>query len=212
MTGLAELFPAGNAVALLWADPVGLEALTMLAAAHGGHLRDAAEAVKEIVHFSFSHAVIWVRRAYPHSSWMQAAYTATDPEALVRQVEAIAARYPDTYKCHLEFATHPGGPDSVVRAWGVDILLDMPDHGESLDALMAYCQSIGVKVLNPHSYVVEEGGFVGEIAQMLALKATCDPYGILNPGKLATSFYVDREWRGESESEVLSVAPEQLRP
>ncbi|MFI5957397.1 FAD-binding oxidoreductase [Cryptosporangium sp. NPDC051539] len=208
MTGIADLFPAENAVALLWADPAGREALATLVAAHGGHLRDAPEAVKEIVHFSFSHAVIWIRRVYPHSSWMQAAYTASDPDALVRQVEAIAERYPDTYKVHLEFATHPGG---AVRAWGVDILLDMPDHGAALDELMTYCRSIGVRVLNPHSYVVEEGGFVGDIARMLALKATCDPYGILNPGKLATSFYVDRTWRGESESEVRSVAPEQLR-
>lgn len=208
MTGIADLFPAGNAVALLWADPASLEALTTLSAAHGGHLQEAPEAVKEIIHFSFSHAVIWVRRAYPHSSWMQAAYTAADPEALVRQVEAIVERYPDTYKVHLEFATHPG---RTVRAWGIDILLDMPDHGDALDELMAYCRSIGVNVLNPHSYVVEEGGFVGEIATMLALKATCDPYGILNPGKLANSFYVDRTWRGESASEVRSIAPEQLQ-
>ncbi|WP_432825588.1 FAD-binding oxidoreductase [Dactylosporangium sp. CA-092794] len=193
MSGIADLFPAGNAVALLWADPADLEALTALVAAHGGHLQAAPEEVKEIIHFSFSHAVIWVRRAYPHSSWMQATYAATDQEALVRQVEAIADKYPDIYKFHLEFATHPGG---VVRAWGVDVLLDMPDHGEALDELMAYCQSVGVKVLNPHSYVVEEGGFVGDITQMLALKATCDPYGILNPGKLGTSFYAGRAWRG----------------
>jgi FAD/FMN-containing dehydrogenase len=138
---------------------------------------------------------------------MQAAYMATDQIALVRQVEAIADKYPDTYKFHLEFATHS---DGVVRAWGVDILLDMPDHGEALDELMAYCQSVGVKVLNPHSYVVEEGGFVGDVAQMLALKAKCDPYGILNPGKLGNSFYADRAWRGESESKVASIAPEQL--
>ncbi len=207
MTGIADMFPADNAVALLWADAADLEALKTLVAAHGGHLQEAPEAVQEIVHFSFSHAVIWVRRAYPHSSWMQAAYMATDQDALVRQVEAIADKYPDTYKFHLEFATHP---DGVVRAWGVDILLDMPDHGETLDELMAYCQSVGVKVLNPHSYVVEEGGFVGDVAQMLALKATCDPYGILNPGKLGNSFYADRAWRGESESKVASIAPEQL--
>lgn len=211
MPGIADLIPAGNAVALLWADPADLDALKTLVAAHGGHLQETPESVKEIVHFSFSHAVIWVRRAYPHSSWMQAAYLAGDQDALVRQIEAITDRYPDTYKFHLEFATHP---DGVVRAWGVDILLNMPDHGESLDELMAYCRSVGVKVLNPHSYVVEEGGFVGDVAQMLALKAECDPYGILNPGKLGMSFYADRSWRGESESEAtavaLAVAPEQL--
>jgi FAD/FMN-containing dehydrogenase len=207
MTGIADLFPADHAVALLWADPAGLDALTALVAAHGGRLQEAPPDVKEIIHYSFSHAVIWVRRVHPQSSWMQAAYEAADADALVCQVEAIAARYPDTYKFHLEFATHPGG---LVRAWGVDILMGMPDHGEALDELMAFCRSVGVRVLNPHSYVVEEGGFVGDIDAMLALKATCDPHGILNPGKLGSSFYVDRTWRGESASEVVSVAPEQL--
>lgn len=207
MTAIADLFPAANSVALLWADPGGFDALKALAAAHGGRLQEAPEELKEIIHFSFSHAVIWVRRAYPQSSWMQAAYLAADKEALVRQVEAVRSQYPDTYKFHLEFATHPGG---VVRAWGVDILLDMPDHGEALDKLMTYCQSVGVRILNPHSYVVEEGGFVGDVAQMLELKTKCDPNGILNPGKLGKSFYADRAWRGESDSQVLSVAPEQL--
>lgn len=207
MTPIAELFPAQHAVALLWADPAGLAALQALAAAHGGHVQEAPAEVKEIIHFSFSHAVIWVRRAYPRSSWMQATYLAADQDALVRQVEAVAGRYPDLYKFHLEFATHPGG---VVRAWGVDILLDMPDHGEALDELMAFSQSVGVKVLNPHSYVVEEGGFVGDVAQMLALKAECDPYGILNPGKLGNSFYAGRTRRGQSDPGTAVIAPEQL--
>jgi FAD/FMN-containing dehydrogenase len=207
MNAIADLFSADNAVALLLADPADFEALAALASLHSGHLHEVPHTVSELVHFSFSHAVIRVRRTYPNASWMQAAYTATDPEALVGQIEAIARRYPDNYKFHLEFASHPGG---VIRAWGVDILLDMPDHGETLDELMAYCQSVGVKILNPHSYVVEEGGFVGDVTKVLALKSQCDPHGILNPGKLGNSFYVTRSWRGESEATLTSISPEQL--
>jgi FAD/FMN-containing dehydrogenase len=207
MTPIADMFPADHAVALLWADPTDFDALEARASVHGGRVQEVPASVTEIVHFSFSHAVIRVRRAYPHASWMQASYTATDADALVAQIDAIAAKYPDNYKFHLEFATHPVG---VVRAWGVDILLDMPDHGETLDELMAHCRSVGVKILNPHSYVVEEGGFVGDVDEAMALKAACDPFGILNPGKLGSSFYAKRSWRGESRSTVTSVAPEQL--
>jgi hypothetical protein len=207
MTGISDMFSGVRAVALLCADPADFKTLAALASAHEGNLQEVPKSVSDIIHFSFSHAVIRVRRTYPTASWMQATYTATDPDALVRQIEAIAEKYPDNYKFHLEFASHPNG---TIRAWGVDILLDMPDHGETLDELMAYCESVGVKVLNPHSYVVEEGGFVGNVAQVVALKAKCDPYGILNPGKLGNSFYATRSWRGESQPAVTSIATEQL--
>jgi FAD/FMN-containing dehydrogenase len=58
-----------------------------------------------------------------------------------------------------------------------------------VDSVMAYCEQIGVKVMNPHTYVVEEGGHLRDLEQLLAFKAQTDPYGILNPGKVANRFY-----------------------
>jgi hypothetical protein len=40
--------------------------------------------------------------------------------------------------------------------------------------------------------VVEEGGFVGDTAQVVELKTSCDPSGLLNPGKLGDSFFTSR--------------------
>src|SRR5439155_1399819 len=58
-----------------------------------------------------------------------------------------------------------------------------------IDAVIAFCEQIGVQVANPHSYVVKEGGMVKDIAAVVAFKARTDPFGLLNPGKLDGTFY-----------------------
>jgi len=42
-------------------------------------------------------------------------------------------------------------------------------------------QELGVRVHSPHQYYVDHG-----VEELLALKATTDPDGLLNPGKLGT--------------------------
>ena len=64
------------------------------------------------------------------------------------------------------------------------------------DAMMAFFRDIGIRVHNPHSYVVQEGGFVGGAESAIALKRRTDPFGLLNPGKLERSFYEPRMGRG----------------
>jgi hypothetical protein len=49
-----------------------------------------------------------------------------------------------------------------------------------------------MQVLNPHSYVVEEGGMVGDTDPVVVLKMSSDPLGLLNPGKLGDSFFSSR--------------------
>src|SRR5204862_1132 len=71
-------------------------------------------------------------------------------------------------------------------------LVGLSDHEQALDELLNFCTSIGMTVLNPHSYVVEEGGFVGDTARVVELKQSCDPYDILNPGKLGDGFFTSR--------------------
>lgn len=63
--------------------------------------------------------------------------------------------------------------------------------------MMAFLRQLGVQVQNPHSYVVQEGGFVGGAEAAIALKRTTDPHGLLNPGKLERRFYAAQLARGE---------------
>jgi FAD/FMN-containing dehydrogenase len=49
---------------------------------------------------------------------------------------------------------------------------------------MDVCRDAGVYVKNPHTYVLEDGGQVDNIAKIVAWKRELDPGNLLNPGKL----------------------------
>lgn len=207
MTPIAHLFAPDEHVALIWADRTHQPYLAALADRYRGTLQSWPEGVKDITQFPFSHSILWSRKAHPTSSWLQCEYAADDQEAVSRQVADISVRYGGTFLQHLEFIRSQSGG---VRAVGIPALVGLPDHGEALDQLMSFASSIGIRVLNPHSFVVEEGGFVGDTDYMLDLKQTSDPHLLLNPGKLGGSFFNKRAWRAGSVREREIVAPESL--
>ena len=52
---------------------------------------------------------------------------------------------------------------------------------------MDVCRAEGVYVKNPHTYILEDGGQVDNIAKIVAWKRELDPGNLLNPGKLRTA-------------------------
>jgi FAD/FMN-containing dehydrogenase len=205
MTPIADSIDPGAAIVLAWVGSEHAAAFTALAEGLGGHVIPWPDGAKDVTQFVYSHSILWSRRAFVGSSWLQCDYASLDAADLQRQVAAIQARYDGVFLQHLEIITGPGG----VRAVGVPALVGLPDHEEALEELIGFCRDLGIIVLNPHSYVVEEGGFVGDTSRMLALKAEADPFGLLNPGKLGTSFFAERG--AVRDVELLDVvAPEQL--
>ena len=69
-----------------------------------------------------------------------------------------------------------------------------------IDDTVSFCESIGMTVLNPHSYVVQEGGMVSEMDPVLQFKKQTDPYRLLNPGKVEDTFYGEGAVVGSSGS------------
>ncbi|CCH86953.1 putative FAD linked oxidase [Modestobacter italicus] len=186
LTPITSLFSPGEDVALVWVDSTRVEDLRELVGAAGGRTVDWA-AKPHISQFPFSHTILWARKAEPASSWLQCEY-ASDRAGFLDQVAALRDRYPGVFLQHVEFATSAGR----TRPLGITPLVGLPDHEVALEELIGFCRSLGMTVLNPHSYVVEEGGFVGDTGQVVALKTSCDPYGLLNPGKLGDSFFTSR--------------------
>ncbi|RBY86812.1 FAD-binding oxidoreductase [Blastococcus sp. TF02A-26] len=205
-TPLAELVGDTGHVVLVWSDVEDDAALDELVARHRGTRASWPDGAPHITQFPYSHTILWSRRADPSSSWLQCEYAADDRGRFLDQVAALTERFPGVFLQHVEINK---SRDGGVRCMGIPPLMGLPDHAGALDELIAFCTGIGVVVLNPHSYVVEEGGFVGDVAETLALKERCDPLGILNPGKLGASFFAAR--RSVSDAGDLDLrSPEQL--
>lgn len=58
------------------------------------------------------------------------------------------------------------------------------DRPGAVDEVVAFCVGAGIALQNPHASHLEDSGMFPDIAEILAFKATVDPYGLCNPRKL----------------------------
>lgn len=208
MTPLEDIIDEDVHAALLWTDRGDDRILDEMISAAGGRSFDWPENAKDVTQFPYSHTILWSRRAHPDSSWLQCEYSGHAKSEFLAQVQQLTDQYSGIFLQHIEINKSAEGG---IRCMGIPPLLGLADHEASLDALLAFCTEIGVSVLNPHSFVVEEGGFVGDTAKMLELKLRSDPYGILNPGKLGKSFFGTRSSLDAETAAATDLrAPEQL--
>jgi FAD/FMN-containing dehydrogenase len=178
------LFSEDDSAVLLILDADSVERATTLAQAQGGELRPWPARIP-INQFPFSHSILWTKKFQPSSTWLQAEFS-SDFDRFLEQVRAITARYGGNWLHHVELACVDGG--TRIRPEGIPMIRD----AGLIDDTVQFCQSLGMSVLNPHSYVVQEGGMVGDIDPVLRFKAQTDPYRLLNPGKVEDTFYSEQ--------------------
>lgn len=124
--------------------------------------------------FTWNHTTMWVMKADPNYTYLQDSFL---PDRVFEQLQLRKARYGDDLLAHIEFMKFRGqlGPQglSIVRF----------HSKEQLWELMAYCESIGQVIANPHTHRLDEDvRWNGQ--PILDAKARWDPYGLLNPGHL----------------------------
>jgi FAD/FMN-containing dehydrogenase len=176
-----RLFTADDAAALLVLDEATLAEARAVAARFGGVLRPWP-AKPLITEFPFAHTVLWTKKHDPGSTWLQTRFK-NDRRLGLEQVHQLQARFGKKVVNHIEFVRTPDG----LNPSGLPALFTSDPR--EIDAVIAFCEEIGVQVANPHSYVVKEGGMVKDIASIVAFKRRTDPFGLLNPGKLDGTFY-----------------------
>jgi hypothetical protein len=135
----------------------------------------------EITQFAYSHSILWTKKHDPSSTWFQCHYSG-ERETFLAQLAALSERCGGTLLHHCEFARPRAGG---LRPSGIP----MVTREDAIDTVTAACTAIGIGVMNPHSYVVGEGGMVDEVERFLAAKKGTDPHGLLNPGKVEGTFY-----------------------
>ena len=175
----AEACPEGQAILLLHLalEPAALQAR---ATEYGGqitwHSRHANDqrGGLQLSDFSWNHTTLWAMKADTTLTYLQDQF---DPNKVYDQLRQRKARYGDIIQEHIEFMKFRG----VMYPQGLSLVRYQSQ--EALEELMAYCESIGIWVANPHThYLDEDVRWNGQ--PILDAKATWDPQGLLNPGHL----------------------------
>jgi FAD/FMN-containing dehydrogenase len=122
----------------------------------------------------WNHTTLHARAHEPGLTYLQLLLPQPEQQALT----ALRQRWGDEVLWHLE----------AVRAQGQQRLACLPlvrwrGH-QALDDLIRHACDLGCLLFNPHAITVEDGGLGGVDAAQVAAKASYDPAGLLNPGKL----------------------------
>jgi len=191
---LARHLRPGEAVTFLLADRSQADEVVLSAAAAGvacAHRTPLADPPRPpfITDYTWNHTTLWAIKADPSITYLQTGFGRNFRE----QFAEIRGRFPGEVLLHLEWTAGnakmmrgnavANNPDEVVVG-GIPLVFFRSE--ERLAELIAFCESIGVFVANPHTFHLEEGGRHPNIADKRALKAEVDPGALLNPGKMMT--------------------------
>ncbi|MGC5167381.1 FAD-binding oxidoreductase [Luteimicrobium sp. DT211] len=151
-------------------DAAVLEEATALVEAAGGVVTDVREGTPQTVKvsmLSYNHPIWWLKKNEPDTVYF---HVEVGGEALIDAIDEVQAVYPGGM-LHIEAA----------HLFPIGMLTAPYTGADDVYAGYAALQRLGVRVHSPHQYYVDHG-----VEELLALKATTDPAGILNPGKLGT--------------------------
>ncbi len=189
--GLEGLLPEGRPVVLMMVAPCGLAATEELVREHGGSIvaeqgslaAEAAPGQTPFYEYSWNHTTLQVLKRDRSVTYLQLLFP---PGRTLETVAAVRQRFFGELWMHTEVGRFGGQVTMsalpVVRWAG----------RERLWQIIAECEAMGVAVANPHVYTLEEGARWKLVAaDRLAFKRSVDPYGLLNPGKMAS--YVPAE-------------------
>jgi hypothetical protein len=166
--------------------PCAMGAVADLVSSHDGEIeaeQDAAsaEATAELTPFyeyTWNHTTLHVLKRDKGFTYLQCHFPAG------RTLEAVA-------RVRERFAGEMWMHTEVARSDGEVTMSALPlvrwTSRERLFEIIAACEAEGVAVANPHVVTLEEGArwkLVG--ADRLAFKRAVDPFGLLNPGKMAS--------------------------
>ena len=175
---LPELATARGDRLLLLASPCSIPVIEQLTAQAGGCLvwqrpqwPPKGLLLRELC---WNHTTLHARAQEPAFTYLQLLLPQPEGPALA----ALRQRWGHDLLWHLE----------AVRAQGQQRLACLPlvrwHRRERLEAVIEHACALGCLLFNPHAITVEDGGLGGVDAEQVAAKASYDPQGLLNPGKL----------------------------
>jgi FAD/FMN-containing dehydrogenase len=188
MGPLSEIVPAGHAMALLMVSEPQEPAMRAMATDYGGNVvfrRSAAEAegvafgasdpMPPLYEFSWNHTTLRAIRLNPAFTYLQVRFPAGDE---LRLLEEFKSNF-DELIFHLEFQRRNG------RVFVSSLPLLRFVSVEAFKTLSAAIERTGGQISDAHTFVLDDAGWKKTDAPQAEFKHTADPFGLMNPGKLA---------------------------
>ena len=160
-----------------------------LAADHGGRVVPwrgrGFDRRPTLAYMVYGHRMLWVKKLAPLGAFL---HCYLEPERPLEQLTALKERFGDGVMLELKFLRsrwlrerfgHDG--EGVLPA----PLVCVVEGKKNLAAVMAYCDDIGIRYQNPHTFFLDRKGLLRDPEIMKRFKADVDPKGLLNPGKFS---------------------------
>ncbi|WP_317930051.1 FAD-binding oxidoreductase [Halioxenophilus sp. WMMB6] len=174
-----EACPEGKALLLLMCNLEPSELVAQLGD-FDGRLTFHAPPVEEsgrgfqIYDFTWNHTTMWAMKTDKQYTYLQDSF---DKDNYMEQLRARKAKYGDQVLTHVEFLQSNG----EIRPGGLSLV--HYQSREQLFGLIDYCESIGMRISNPHTHFLDADiRWYGDY--LLAARKRWDPNSLLNPGHL----------------------------
>ncbi|NOU69567.1 FAD-binding protein [Paenibacillus sp. LMG 31461] len=172
------IMPEMAAVMLEFAEET-LQLVDVLAKQFGGHIGHVIEAENYrktigVSDFTWNHTTLWAMKTDASMTYLQAGFKV---DSYLEQIKQIKSKYSDEVYLHVEWVRSGG----AVTPTALPVVRFTTE--ERLYEIIDFFESIGVKIFDPHTWVLDQGGR-GEVGSMERKKRENDPKGLLNPGKI----------------------------
>jgi FAD/FMN-containing dehydrogenase len=180
MKELTALVPDGHTMANCMIADVSMDAFRDLVTDFGGAIAsDCAEATgpyaMPLYEFAYGHGLRQIQRANSAYTGLQGMFPGSD---LLGSLERVHTRYAGRMPLRVEVFSSNG----AVVAMGSPLILY--DNPEQMSDVVLAMQAEGVNVANSHTTGLREVGIKQITERDAAFKASFDPHGLLNPGKI----------------------------
>lgn len=179
---LAEFLPEGQHALILALAPVSEAAMLELAALHGGRVtyRKEAEEIarthRTLLEYTWNHTTLVAFKTDKNITYLQSAFVPGEHLEQVRRMEQLLG---EEVLMHAEFIRNLEGKVTCTALQIVKFTTE-----ERLQEIMQCYRDNGVRINDPHVFIVEDGKAGGELPQAYVdIKRRFDPLNLLNPGK-----------------------------
>mgnify|MGYP001122345292 CR=1 FL=1 len=180
---LADHLPKGCHAVLSLVAESSEDPMRALVEAHGGRMtyRKTAEEVRKsnrtLMEFTWNHTTLHALKVDKSLTYLQSSFV---PGRHVAQITEMEQRFAGEVLMHVEFLR---GLDGLLTCSALQLVRFTTE--ERLAEIIRLHREHGVRINNPHVFVVEDGKAGGALPpEIVEMKKRFDPRGLLNPGKL----------------------------